>query len=75
MCLAFNKHFKIEIPSWKKFEHICVSQKCSCSLLDVRVKRGDVAGPDHHLVTAKIQLKLTRVASKDGRVTFHVQQL
>ena len=57
-----------------QIDHICISQRFRHSLLDVRVRRGADAGSDHHLVTARIQLKLKRMKPRQGRVKFNVQQ-
>ncbi|KAJ3581358.1 hypothetical protein NHX12_016737 [Muraenolepis orangiensis] len=56
-----------------QIDHICISQKFRHSLLDVRVRRGADAGSDHHLLTAKIQLKLKRMKHREGRVKFNTQ--
>ena len=57
-----------------QIDHICISQRFRRSLLDVRVKRGADAGSDHHLVTAKIQMKLKRTTHSEGRTKFNIQQ-
>ncbi|XP_030216903.1 craniofacial development protein 2-like [Gadus morhua] len=57
-----------------QIDHICISQRFRHSLLDVRVRRGADAGSDHHLVTARIQLKLKRMKPRQGRVKSSVQQ-
>lgn len=41
-----------------QIDHICVTRKFRRSLPDVRVKRGADDGSDHHLLAAKIKLKL-----------------
>ena len=56
-----------------QIDHICISQKFRDSLLDVRARRGADAGSDHHLLTAKIQLKLKFRKRREGRVKFNVQ--
>lgn len=56
-----------------QIDHICISQKFRHSLLDVRARRGADAGSDHHLLTAKIQLKLKCMKHREGRVKFNVQ--
>ncbi|KAJ3614823.1 hypothetical protein NHX12_018393 [Muraenolepis orangiensis] len=48
-----------------QIDHICISQKFRHSLLDVRARRGADAGSDHHLLTAKIQLKLKRMKHRE----------
>lgn len=57
-----------------QIDHICISQKFRHSLLDVRVRRGADAGFDHHLLTAKIQLKLKCMKHREERVKFDTQQ-
>ena len=57
-----------------QIDHICISHRFRRSLLDVRVKRGADAGSDHHLVIAKIQLKLKRTTHTEGRAKFNIQQ-
>ena len=57
-----------------QIDHICISQSFRHSLLDVRVRRGADAGSDHHLVTARIQLKLKCMKPRQGSVKFNVQQ-
>ena len=39
--------------------HICISKKFRRTLQDVRVRRGAHTGTDHHLLVAKLQLKLS----------------
>ncbi|KAJ8365093.1 hypothetical protein SKAU_G00139240 [Synaphobranchus kaupii] len=57
-----------------QIDHICINRKFRRSLLDVRVKRGADAGSDHHLLAAKIQLKLKRCNNpRDNRVKFNIQ--
>ncbi len=56
-----------------QISHICINKKFRRSLLDVRVKRGADAGSDHHLLTAKIQLKLRRRNNPtDCRVKYNI---
>ena len=43
-----------------QIDHIGISQKFRRTLQDVRVKRGADAATDHHLVVAKLKLKLKR---------------
>ena len=43
-----------------QIDHICIAKKFRRSLEDARVKRGADAASDHHLVVAKLKLKLTR---------------
>ena len=43
-----------------QIDHICINRKFRTSLLDVRAYRGADVGSDHHLVVAKIRLKLRK---------------
>ena len=43
-----------------QIDHVCIAKKFRRSLEDVRVKRGADAAWDHHLVVAKLKLKLRR---------------
>ena len=57
-----------------QIDHICINRKFRHSLLDVRVKRGADAGTDHHLLAAKLQLKLKRCNNpSDSRTEFNLQ--
>jgi len=59
-------HKTVHKETWLSFDHItenqidhmCISQKVRRSLLDVRVKRGADAASDHHLIVARVRLKL-----------------
>ncbi|MEE4247398.1 MAG: reverse transcriptase domain-containing protein [Kangiellaceae bacterium] len=61
-------HKKIHKATWispnhqteNQIDHICITKKFRRSLQDVRVKRGADAASDHHLVTAKLRLRLKR---------------
>jgi len=50
------------------------SQKFRHSLLDDRVRRGADAESEHHLPTAKIQLKLKGMKHKEEGVKFNTRQ-
>ena len=51
-----------------QIDHICINTKFRRSLLDVKAKRGADVASDHHLVTAKLKLKLRRHwNNQDGR--------
>ena len=43
-----------------QIDHICINKLFRRSLQDVRVKRGADVASDHHLVTARLKLKLRR---------------
>lgn len=59
-------HRDIHKLSWRspdghtvnQIDHVIVNKKWQRSLLDVKVHRGADVGSDHHLVIAKIRLKL-----------------
>ena len=55
-----------------QIDHVCISRKFKGSLQDVRVMRGADAYTDHHLVVARIKLKLKRnwTGRKSGRCRF-----
>lgn len=73
------QHKNIHKATWVSADHttenqidyICISQKFRHSLLDVRVRRGVDAGSYHHLLTAKIQLKLKCMKHREERVKFN----
>ncbi|KAJ3581662.1 hypothetical protein NHX12_016403, partial [Muraenolepis orangiensis] len=56
-----------------QIDHICISQKFRHSLLDVRARRGADAGSDHHLLTAKIQLKLKRMKHREVQCQHNIK--
>ena len=43
-----------------QIDHVCIAKKFRRSLIDVRVKSGADVASDHHLVVAKLKLKLRR---------------
>ena len=51
-----------------QIDHLMVNSMWRCSLLDVRVRRGADASSDHHLVTAKVRLKLRAAGSNKQRI-------
>ena len=61
-------HKRIHKATWvspdliteNQIDHICIAKKFRRSLEDVRVKRGADVASDHHLVVAKLKLKLRR---------------
>ena len=59
-----------------QIDHIAVRQRWRSSLQDVRAKRGADIGSDHHLVIAKLMMKLAaRKRQKNPRVKFDVGKL
>ena len=61
-------HKKIHKATWvspdmrtmNQIDHVCICKKFRRSLQDVRVKRGADVASDHHLLVAKMKLKLKR---------------
>ena len=43
-----------------QIDHVCIKKKFRRSLQDVRVKRGADVGSDHHLLVARLKLKLKK---------------
>ena len=78
-------HKRIHKATWispdhrteNQIDHICVSKRFRRSLLDVCVKRGADVGSDHHLVSAKLKLKLRKNWTEQQRrkVRFNVNFL
>ena len=59
-----------------QIDHICISQKFRRSLLDTRVKRGADAASDHHLLVARVRLKLKRnFQPRNPRIKYNVHYL
>jgi hypothetical protein len=50
-----------------QIDHICINRKFRCSLTDVRAIRGADVFSDHHLVVAKLRLKLKRNLKNEAR--------
>ena len=61
-------HKRIHKATWvspdhtteNQIDHFCISKKFRRSLQDVRVKRGADVASDHHLLTARLKLKLKK---------------
>ena len=77
-------HREIHKLSWRspdgntvnQIDHVIVSKKWQRSLLDVKVRRGSDAGSDHHLLIAKIRLKLRATPTiKQRHRVFDVNKL
>ena len=78
-------HKKIHKATWispdgqteNQIDHFCISKKFRRSLEDVRVLRGADVGSDHHLLIAKLKLKLKKHRSESHgcRKKFHVNLL
>lgn len=78
-------HKRIHKSTWispdsateNQIDHVCISKKFRRSLQDVRVRRGADVASDHHLVVAKLKLKLKRnqIDASDRRVKYNVSLL
>ena len=49
-----------DLATENQIDHVCISKKFRRSLQDVKVRRGADIASDHHLLVAKVQLKLRR---------------
>ena len=49
-----------DLSTENQIDHVCISKKFRRSLQDVRARRGADVASDHHLLVAKVQLKLRR---------------
>ena len=60
-----------------KFDRFCISKKFRRSLEDVRVLRGADVGSDHHLLIAKVEIKLKkhRIENHGYRIKYQVNLL
>lgn len=60
-----------------QIDHICISKKFRRSLQDVRVRRGADIAFNHHLVVARMKLKLKKnwTAKAAKRVTYNISLL
>ncbi|XP_043922942.1 uncharacterized protein LOC122798228, partial [Protopterus annectens] len=60
-----------------QIDHICICRRFRRTLQDVRVKRGANVASDHHLVVARLKLKLkrTQVQESSRRIKYNVHLL
>jgi hypothetical protein len=60
-----------------QIDHICIAKKFRRSLQDVRVKRGADVASDHHLVVARLKLKLKKnwMGTKEKRTKYNISLL
>lgn len=49
-----------DLSAENHIDHVCITKKFRRSLQDIRVKRGADAASDHHLLIARMKLKLKR---------------
>ena len=67
-------HKKIHKATWvspdgqteNQIDHFCINRKFRRSLEDVRVLRGADVGSDHHLVVAKVKIKLKKYRKENN---------
>lgn len=57
-----------DMRTQNQIDHFAISRKFRSSLLDIRNKRGADVGSDHHLMLAKIRLKISKVKDQTNRV-------
>uniref|UniRef100_A0A8C4XXD4 Endonuclease/exonuclease/phosphatase domain-containing protein n=1 Tax=Gopherus evgoodei TaxID=1825980 RepID=A0A8C4XXD4_9SAUR len=78
-------HKRIHKSTWvspagtteNQIDHVCISKKFRRSLQDIRVRRRADAASDHHLVVARLKLKLKKnwIDTSDRRVKYNVSLL
>lgn len=81
---TFHRHKNIHKKTWphpdgrssNEIDYICISKRWHSSLIDVRAQRGADVGSDHHLIIAKLRLRLKRLPNPPRRSRpFHVMKL
>ena len=58
-----------DLKTENQIDHFCISKRFRRSLQDVRVKRGADAATDHHLIVAKVKLKLKKYLNSTHNVS------
>lgn len=66
-----------DLSTENQIDHVCITKKFRRSLQDVRARRGADIASDHHLLVAKVQLKLKRkfTGEKNQRQKFNTALL
>ncbi|XP_078682172.1 uncharacterized protein LOC144916725 [Branchiostoma floridae x Branchiostoma belcheri] len=80
---TFFQHKLIHKKTWSspdgtvnnEIDYICISQRWKSALLDVRVYRGEDVGSDHHLLGAKMRLRLKKLTVKKKQKPFATDKL
>ena len=58
-----------------QIDHVIISRRWRSSLQDVRVKRGADVGSDHHLLMAKVKVRMAKlVKAKSGRARYNINR-
>ncbi|XP_078619529.1 uncharacterized protein LOC144886675 [Branchiostoma floridae x Branchiostoma japonicum] len=80
---TFFQHKRIHKKTWRspdgttnnEIDYICINQRWKSALLDIRVYRGADVGSDHHLLGAKMKLRLKKLAVKKKMKPFATDKL
>ena len=80
---TFFQHKNIHKKTWRspdgntknEIDYICIDQRWRSSLKDVRVCRGADVGSDHHLLRAKVLLRLKKLSRQTRIKPFAVEKL
>ncbi|KAE9546525.1 hypothetical protein FO519_010263, partial [Halicephalobus sp. NKZ332] len=80
---TYFAHKNIHKKTWRspdgitnnEIDYICISNRWRSALQDVRVYRGADIGSDHHLIAAKLQLRLKKIQTGKTTRPLAVEQL
>ena len=80
---TFYQHRSVHKKTWKspngtiqnEIDYICMSKRWKTAVDDVRTFRGADIGSDHHLIKAKIRIKLKKVKHQDKIKPFALEKL